>query len=105
MRLLICAMSMIALLAAPAAEAAPNGPLKRACLKSDRQSKSVWLCGCLQFYADRSLTRKDQQLAASFFKDPHKAQVIRQSDNPSHERFWKKYKVFGANFAKACKRR
>ncbi|MCW8843045.1 MAG: hypothetical protein OQK00_06480 [Rhodobacteraceae bacterium] len=94
------------MLAAVTLPATPNiveaGTLRRACLKSDRQAASRRMCRCMQQVADRKLRRSDQKLAASFFKDPHKAQEIRQSDSLGHERFWKRYKEFSVTFAATC---
>ena len=78
-------------LSAPMVEA---NVIRNACLKADRQAADRALCGCIQTAADQTLTRRDQKLASSFFEDPHKAQEIRQSDRRSHEKFWKRYKVF-----------
>ena len=38
----------------------------------------------------------EQNLAATFFADPHQAQVIRQSKDRSHGLFWERYKDFSA---------
>lgn len=78
------------------------GPISNACIQSDRQSASRGLCNCLQHVANGELNRTDQRLAASFFKDPHKAQEIRQSDRRSHEKFWLRYKDFGETAAALC---
>jgi len=78
------------------------GTMSNACMKSDRKAKSRKLCRCLQSVADQNLSRRDQKLAASFFKDPHKAQKTRQSDKHSNEQFWKRYKEFGSVFAASC---
>lgn len=78
------------------------GVVSRACLKSDRQAKSVSLCRCIQDVADHTLSSRDQKLAASFFKDPHRAQEIRQSDRNTHEEFWQRYKAFGQVVAASC---
>ena len=83
--------------------AAFAGPIERACLKSDRRAVSRPLCNCVQQVADLTLDSGDQRLAATFFSDPHRAQVIRQSDNSGHERFWKRYKQFGANAESYCR--
>ncbi|WP_245814780.1 MULTISPECIES: hypothetical protein [Litoreibacter] len=83
--------------------AALAGPIERACLKADRKAASRPLCNCVQQVADLTLDNSDQRLAASFFADPHRAQVIRQSDNNSHEKFWKRYKQFGANAESYCR--
>ena len=85
------------------ASAAPAGDLIRnACLNADRPGASRQLCSCIQKVADQSLKRRDQKLAASFFSDPHKAQVIRQSDRPANEVFWARYKEFGNTAEQVC---
>lgn len=90
---------LFALLPAPA----DAGVINRACLNSNRDAASRGMCKCLQQVANQNLSRADQRLAASFFKNPHKAQKIRQSDRPAHERFWLRYKEFGANAAASCR--
>lgn len=79
------------------------GPIERACLQADRKSASRPLCNCVQQVADLTLNNGDQRLAATFFKDPHRAQEVRQSDNSGHESFWKRYKQFGANAESYCR--
>ncbi|MDO6483202.1 hypothetical protein [Shimia thalassica] len=81
---------------------ADAGRISNACMQSDRKAKSRNLCRCIQNVADQNLTRRDQKMAASFFSDPHKAQEIRQSDNRSHEDFWKRYSEFGGVVAASC---
>ena len=81
---------------------ATAGPIERACLKADRPAASRALCGCIQSVAGAILSRSEQRKAASFFKDPHKAQEIRQSDRRSHEAFWKRYKRFAASAEATC---
>ena len=76
--------------------------IKRACMKSDRRAANRNLCGCIQKAANATLSRSDQRLASTFFKDPHRAQEVRQSDRRSHEVFWKKYKHFGATAQARC---
>lgn len=85
------------------AGSAPAGDLiRKACLKAGRTGATRELCSCIQSVADQRLKRKEQKLAASFFKDPHQAQVIRQSDNHKHEAFWTRYKAFGAAAEDTC---
>jgi len=79
------------------------GVIESACLKSDRKAANRALCGCIQDAADLTLDRRDQKMAATFFRDPHKAQEIRQSDNRSHEAFWKRYKQFGSTAETYCR--
>ncbi|WP_247743782.1 hypothetical protein [Shimia sp. R9_3] len=76
--------------------------LNRACQQSERDAANRSLCRCIQKVANRSLSRADQRLAASFIKEPHKAQEIRQSDSRSHEIFWKRYKAFGEDATRSC---
>ncbi|MEE9429200.1 MAG: hypothetical protein V3V25_13740 [Paracoccaceae bacterium] len=68
--------------------------IEKACLRSDRQTKSRKLCGCIQEAANLTLSTKDQKLAATFYTDPQKAQDLRQSNSRSHERFWDRYKDY-----------
>ncbi|SFR56229.1 hypothetical protein [Litoreibacter janthinus] len=96
-------LAFIAVIAGLSASAASAGPIERACLKSDRKAASRPLCNCVQQVADLTLDAGDQRLAATFFSDPHRAQVIRQSDNQGHEKFWKRYKEFGANAESYCR--
>lgn len=75
--------------------------IKRACLASERKANPR-LCACIQAAADRTLTRSDQRLAASFFRDPDRAQEIRQSNRRSDEVFWKRYRAFGQTAEAFC---
>ncbi|MCV2893509.1 arginine transporter [Lentibacter sp. XHP0401] len=79
-----------------------SGPISRACMASDRKARSSQLCGCIQAVANMSLSSRDQSLAASFYRDPQKAQDIRQSDNPNNERFWKKYREYADTSEQIC---
>ncbi|MGB0960447.1 MAG: hypothetical protein ACPGVK_09380 [Halocynthiibacter sp.] len=76
--------------------------VERACLRSDRKAANRNLCGCIQDAADLTLSKSDQRKAAVFFKDPAKAQEVRQSDNRSNERFWKRYKEFATTAEVYC---
>jgi hypothetical protein len=69
--------------------------IKNACMGSDRAGANYALCGCIQDAANRTLTRGDQRLAATFFNNPHRAQEIRQSNRRSDEVFWERYRNFG----------
>lgn len=98
MKTLAIAAAMLAF----GASVASAGTIERACLGSDRKAANRALCGCIQQVADATLSGSDQRLAAKFFKDPQMAQDIRQSDNQSHEIFWKKYKSFGETAQSYC---
>lgn len=80
-----------------------SGPISQACMTGGRKAANRRLCGCIQSVADRKLTGSDQRMAATFFRDPHKAQEVRQSDRGSHEAFWKRYKAFAASSEEICR--
>jgi hypothetical protein len=98
--ILLCAGTV--LWAAPAPVQAANGIIERACRSSGRSSATPQLCGCIQNVANSSLSRGERKKAAKLFKDPHKAQEIRQSDRRSDETFWKNYKAFGERARRIC---
>lgn len=102
MKQVILSAILAGLLAPMLASALSAGPISRACLTSGRKAANHGLCNCIQYVADAALTRSDQRLAAKFFRDPHMAQEIRQSDRANHEAFWQRYKVFGAKAEAAC---
>lgn len=82
--------------------AAGSGVLERACNASDRRAANRQICSCIQQAANQTLSRADQQLAVTFYRDPHKAQVIRQSDRASHEAFWQRYKNYSETARAIC---
>ncbi|WP_254684626.1 hypothetical protein [Sulfitobacter sp. JL08] len=81
---------------------AASGPISRACLSSDRKSRNSQLCGCIQAAADRTLSKSDQNLAASFYGNPQKAQDVRQSNRTGDEIFWQKYKNYSETAEAIC---
>ncbi|WP_375263848.1 hypothetical protein [Palleronia sp.] len=85
----------VVLAGATIAGCAGAGAIETACNTSDRGANKRQLCSCIQQVADFTLDNRDQRLAAKFFKQPHLAQEIRQSDNQGHEVFWKRYNKFG----------
>ena len=95
-------MAIAVLAAWAAAGTAQAGMIERACLGSDRP-KSRALCGCIQQAADVTLNGRDQRVAAQFFADPHRAQEVRQSDRATDERFWARYRQFGATAEAYCR--
>ncbi|MFZ5964975.1 hypothetical protein ACOXXX_18675 [Thalassococcus sp. BH17M4-6] len=80
-----------------------GGPIARACLASDRKARSRELCGCIQTVANQDLSGQDQRMAVKFYKDPHRAQEIRQSDRSTHEAFWKRYTGYAARAEQLCR--
>ena len=79
-----------------------TGPIYSACQQAGRKQASRARCGCVQAVADRSLNTDDQRRGAAFFDDPHQAQVVRQSERSADERFWQKWKAYGADAARMC---
>ncbi|PIB23522.1 hypothetical protein BFP76_08260 [Amylibacter kogurei] len=78
------------------------GVIERACNKMDRKAATRSTCSCVQQVANQKLSYSDQRKAAKFFKDPHLAQVTRQSDNSATEKFWLRYKAFGTTAGQVC---
>ncbi|WP_371227198.1 hypothetical protein [Roseovarius sp. 2305UL8-3] len=87
----------------PVAKPFASGPLQKACMASERKARSRELCGCIQAVADNTLSNSQQRMAVGFYDDPHRAQEIRQSDNPSHEKFWKDYRAYGDAAERTCR--
>lgn len=85
-----------------AAGSAQANVIERACMQSDRQQATPSLCGCIQLVADITLSRRDQKMAARFFRDPHRAQEVRQSGRPRDSQFWNKYRAFGQSAESYC---
>ncbi len=88
--------------AAPLYAPTASGPIKSACLASDRKARSNHLCGCIQAVADRSLSRGDQLRAVNFYANPQAAQDIRQSDRASDKSFWKSYSEYSKQAERIC---
>lgn len=76
--------------------------LEAACSRSQRAAANGVICGCIQDVADLTLNDRDQRLAVSFFKDPQKAQDMRQSDRRGDEKFWDRYKQFASAAGDLC---
>ncbi len=87
----------------PVAKPFARGPLQQACMSSDRKARSRELCGCIQAVANDTLSNSQQRMAVSFYGDPHRAQEVRQSDNPNHEKFWKAYRAYGDAAERTCR--
>ncbi len=77
------------------------GSIERACNTSARNASRA-TCSCIQQVADTNLSHNDQKQAAKFFANPQLAQDTRQSDKPSKERFWLRYKAWGRLAADQC---
>ena len=84
------------------AGAASAGPIESACLKSNRTGAGRTLCSCIQQVADITLGGGDQRLAATFFKDPDRAQQVHMSQSSRDDAFWTRYVTFGQQAQVAC---
>jgi hypothetical protein len=71
------------------------GPVESACNRSERQAANRSLCNCIGQVADFTLRDSDQKRAASFFRDPDRAQDVKMSQRDSDDAFWERYKAFG----------
>lgn len=98
MRHAILGVVCVAVLAGPAGAA----DIRDACMTASERRGNPRLCACIQMAADRTLTRSDQKLAASFFRDPDRAEEMRMSKRRAHEAFWERYEAFGAFAASIC---
>ena len=97
-RIIIAAAAIV--LTAPLAIA---GPIDSACMNSSRARGNAPLCGCIQQVANQTLSRSDQRRAASFFRDPHRAQEVRMSKRDADNAFWSRYKRFAATAEAYCR--
>ena len=78
-----------------------GGVIDQACQSSARAG-SAELCGCIQAVADQMLEGPEQRRAATFFRDPDKAQAQRQADSSSAGAFWQRYETFAAAAGQVC---
>lgn len=78
------------------------GPIERACMNSDRKAANRSVCACVQQVADMTLRGGDQRKAASFIKNPDRAQKVRMSKSDNDNDFWRRYKAFGAQAEAYC---
>ncbi len=79
-----------------------SGPIKSACLASDRKVRSDYLCGCIQAVANQNLSSSDQRRAIKFYSNPQAAQDIRQSSSAADKRFWKSYSDYAKQAERIC---
>lgn len=79
-----------------------TGPIYTACRQAGRREASRERCGCVQAVADKTLVSADQNRGAGFFRDPARAQEVRQSDRSIDERFWKRWKAYSEQAKQIC---
>lgn len=95
-------LTIAAVIAVLSGHSAAAGTIEQACLQSDRAAGNRALCSCIQGAADITLTARDQNRAAKFFRDPHEAQEVRQSDRRTDAAFWQRYRSFGETAEAFC---
>jgi hypothetical protein len=78
------------------------GDIERACLSAGASAANPSLCRCIQDAADLTLTKPEQKRAASFFAEPDRAQMVRQSTRAKDAAFWSRYSVFGETAEAFC---
>jgi len=83
--------------------AAAANPIQRACLQSGRSAASNTLCACIGAAADMTLTNRQMRDGARFFRDPQRAQDVRQSDRRNDEELWLAWRSFGEAAEAMCR--
>ena len=78
------------------------GPIETACLRSDRAQATRAMCRCIDSVAQRTLTRSEQRRAATFFRDPQRAQDVRMSKSDRDNALWARYRAFGDHAEQFC---
>mgnify|MGYP000173892477 CR=1 FL=1 len=81
---------------------ATANPIERACLQSGRSAASSTLCACIGAAADLTLTGRQMRDGSRFFRDPQRAQDVRQSDRRSDEDLWRAWNSFGQTAEAMC---
>ncbi len=92
----------VAVLVPLTASMAAAGPVDKACNQSDRKAANRSVCSCIQQVADMTLSGSDQRRAASFFKDPERAQSVKMSKRDADDAFWDRYKAFSQQAEAYC---
>jgi hypothetical protein len=80
-----------------------TGPIYSACLDAGRNGATQKRCGCVQWVADRQLTRAQQNRGAGYFSAQHDLQEVRQSDGRNDEEFWEAWSAFGQSAGNICR--
>ena len=96
----VCAATLTASAILPTALEA--SAIDRACRQSSRAGATPQLCSCIGNVAKESLSRSEQRKVAKWFRDPHQAQEVRQSDRAHDADLWKRYKAFGERARQVC---
>lgn len=79
-----------------------TGPIESACRAVQEDAKATAQCGCVQAVANLTLSPAAQRRGAAFFKDPQRAQDIRQSSSALNAAFWEEWAAYGAQAETLC---
>jgi hypothetical protein len=101
-RFLILPVLALAVAGVLAPVAATANPIERACLQSGRSAANPALCACIGSAAQRTLTSRQMRDGVRFFRDPQRAQEVRQSDRRSDEEMWTAWRNFGQTAEAMC---
>jgi len=82
---------------------ATANPIERACLQSGRSAANSALCACIGSAADLTLTGRQMRDGARFFRDPQRAQDVRQSDRSGDADLWLAWRNFGETAEAMCR--
>lgn len=96
---LIFSLMMPLVFQAPPASA---NVIERACRQLDRSSATPARCACVGKVASQKLSASERRKVAVWFRDPHKAQEVRQSDRRRDEKLWARYRAFGDAASRTC---
>ena len=91
----------LAVLMAGSGVSVAGDAIEAAC-RSSGNTASFALCRCIQDVADATLAGAEQRRAATFFRDPERAQKLRQSVSQSNATFWQRYEHFATTAQLLC---
>lgn len=77
-------------------------PIERACQQSNRSAATPTLCTCIGRAAQQTLSNRQMRDGARFFRDPQRAQDVRQSDRRGDEDLWRAWRSFGETAESMC---
>jgi len=61
------------------------------------------MCACVGAAADLTLTGRQMRDGARFFRDPQRAQDVRQSSRSTDETLWRAWRNFGETAEAMCR--
>lgn len=95
------ALGLVLFMAAPGMATAGE-VMEAACRTSGGPGVPEGFCRCMQQVADRSLSLREQKLAAQFLRNPVRANRIKARNPKRHEAFWERYDTFQVALRRHC---